>query len=658
MGLRRLGQGHLGDMPRIDSTVLASLASLASLAVLACTGGCSNPAGEQKVLVLGFDGMDPAFIERHRERLPNLMRLAQRGGFSELETVMPPQSPVAWSTVITGMTPAGHGIFDFVHRHPQDISPFSSMAKAVPGQWSLQVGQWLLPLDGGKTVPLRKGQAFWEVLNEHDVPSTMIKMPTDFPPLAAATSALAGMGTPDMLGSFGTFSYITNDPDSFFANSVSGGSVQRVRIVDSRTSAAVQGPVNTFRIGEPDTRVPLMIDLDVEHQAVRIEVGQREVAVLNVGEWSDWIPLEFELVPHLASASGMVRLYLRSVSPFLNLYVSPVNINPETPEVAISEPADFAAELAQAIGPFYTQGMAQETKALSAHLLTRDEFITQANMVYDEEIAMFDHLLPKFQHGLMFHYFSTTDQAAHMLWGDFEHDLVPIYERADAVVGRALDHIDENTTLLVISDHGFARFDREVHLNRWLMDQGLLTLDDPDNASDAPGFVHVDWSKTKAYAMGLNGLYINRLGREGHGIVPEQDVPRLKAAIEAKLVAWHDPQTGAQIVQRLYDPADLIVEGEATATEFAPDLLVGFAPPYRMSPATGLGAVPRIAVERNTDAWIGDHCMAHDNVPGVLFSNRKITAAAPRLHDIPVSILAAFGIEAPPQMVGKNVIAN
>jgi predicted AlkP superfamily phosphohydrolase/phosphomutase len=297
--------------------------------------------------------------------------------------------------------------------------------------------------------------------------------------------------------------------------------------------------------------------------------------------------------------------------------------------------------------------MAEDTKGLSAHLLTRAEFFEQANIVYDEEIAAYDYLLERYRGGLMFYYYSTTDLAAHMLWGDYEDMLVPIYEKADAVVGKTLDAIDDDTTLIVISDHGFARFDREVHINRWLMDEGFLALDDPENAGGDLGFAHVDWEETEAYALGLNALYVNIEGREGQGIVAEGDVADVKARLVERLLKFKDPENGNPIVERVYDPSQ---EFAGEEMEYAPDLLVGFAPPYRMSPATGLGAVPHTAINDNPDEWIGDHCMAHDNVPGVLFSNRPITGEKPRLHDIPVTVLTAFGIEPPADMVGQNVI--
>ena len=337
------------------------------------------------------------------------------------------------------------------------------------------------------------------------------------------------------------------------------------------------------------------------------------------------------------------------------MYASPINIDPVAPEVPISHPSDFAADLAEAVGPFYTQGMAEETKALSAHLISREDFVNQAQLVYDEEIALYDHLLKNYDAGLFFHYFSAIDQSAHMLWGDYEHLLVPFYEQADELIGRTVEKLSDDTTLMVISDHGFQRFDREVHLNTYLMEEGFLVLDDPDNTGFTPGFVHVDWSQTEAYAMGLNGLYINRQGREREGVVTPDEIEEVKERLEESLLAMKDPSGGESVVELLYDTSEIYPSEDLT---YAPDFLVGFNPPYRMSPETGLGAVPSVSVAPNDDEWIGDHCMAHDSVPGVLFSNREITVEDPSLHDVPVTILSAFGLPVPDTMEGRNVIAT
>lgn len=600
--------------------------------------------------MLGFDGMDPKFVERHADRLPNLMRLAKQGSHQPLETVMPPQSPVAWSTVITGLTPGGHGIFDFVHRDPVDRSPFSSMAKTIPPRWTLKIGAYSIPLAGGETIPLRKGEPFWTLLEDRGIPTSILKMPTDFPTQPASNGAISGMGTPDMLGTFGTFQFYTDNPEKWFPPRVSGGEIYRVKVQDDRIQTVFRGPENSLLTTSPRIEVPLEVEIDRDNNTALVQLGATKT-VLERGQWSDWVTVDFELVPNLKSASGIVRMYLRQLEPHFELYLSPINIDPSAPEAAISSPSDFAAHIVDEVGPFYTQGMAEETKGLSAHVIDRDEFVQQAHIVFDEEIAMYEHVLGDFVSdpgGMMFYYFSTTDQAAHMLWGDYEEKLLPFYEQADAVVGHTLDRIDDDTLLLVISDHGFQRFDRQVHLNTWLAQERFLVRKDGGSAN----FEGVDWSQSQVYAMGLNGLYFNKEGREVGGIVKDDEIPKIRERLERRLLALRDPENGNPIVERLYEP-QAIFEGDAM--EFAPDLLVGFYPPYRMSPEAGLGELPDIVVEDNPDEWIGDHCMAHDHVPGVLFSNKVVTKPNPSLHDIPVTILSAFGVEVPPTMVGGDL---
>ena len=143
-------------------------------------------------------------METHFAELPNLNTLRQRGSFRRLATTIPPQSPVAWSSVITGMDPGGHGIFDFVHRNPTTRMPVSSMAETTEPTRSLAIGPYLIPLSGGGVRSLRAGRAFWQMLDEHGVRSSVIRMPANFPPAECEADSLAGMGTPDMTGSFGS----------------------------------------------------------------------------------------------------------------------------------------------------------------------------------------------------------------------------------------------------------------------------------------------------------------------------------------------------------------------------------------------------------------------------------------------------------------------
>ena len=624
--------------------------------VLACAlllAACSHPptrAAGRKLIVIGVDGMDPAFLGRHWDSLPNLNRLRREGDFKNLITTVPPQSPVAWSSVITGMDPGGHGIFDFVHRNPATRMPVSSMAEVTEPAHTLTIGPYLLPLSGGGVRTLRTGRAFWQLLAEQGVPTHVIRMPANFPPADCEAESLAGMGTPDLTGTNGTFSFFTDDPAEI-RQEVPGGRISHVDLTNGRATLRIEGPANHLRKDRATTSVDLTVHVDPDLHAARFDFGDRQF-ILKQGEWSAWVRAEFKLVPGLKSASGIFRVYLRQAHPHLAVYVSPVNLDPEDPALPISTPRAFSRKLAGSLGPFYTQGIAEDTSAYRAGVLSKDEFLTQSKQVLSDSLRMFRHELDRFSDGLLFYYFSSVDQNAHMLWGRYEPDLLEIYKAVDTAVGEAMQKAGADTGLMIISDHGFARFDRAVHLNTFLMQQGFLVLDNPANVGDAELFAHVDWTRSVAYAIGLNGVYVNMEGREHGGIVHSAGKRMVLDQIAARLLEFTDPKTGEHVVARVYFPETTFQGRNLTNS---PDLFVGFRGGYRASWQTALGAVPAVPLEDNTEAWIGDHCMASEEVPGVLLSNRKIRASAPRLVDITATILNEFGVPKTTTMIGQSV---
>ncbi|MBV9507953.1 MAG: alkaline phosphatase family protein [Acidobacteriia bacterium] len=600
------------------------------------------------MIVLGIDGMDPVFLERHWNSLPNLNRLRQRGDFRRLATTIPPQSPVAWSTVSTGLDPGGHGIFDFIHRDPATRLPISSMAEVTAASTTLHIGPYLLPLSSGRVESLRAGRTFWQLLGDHGVPATVIRMPANFPPAECEQESLAGMGTPDLNGSFGTFTFFTNDPAER-RTQISGGRIVRLHIESGSTVLHIHGPPNTLRADHATRDIAVQVHADPTAAAARFDMPEQQF-VLRQGEWSDWQRADFRLIAGLKSVSGIFRIYLQQVHPYLRIYVSPVNVDPNDPALPLSTPKRFSRTLAAELGPFYTQGIAEETSAFRAGILSKPEFLVQSRKVLADSLRMFRYQLNRFSSGLLFYYFSSIDQNSHMLWGKYEADLLDIYRKVDGAVGEAM--AQPNTELLILSDHGFAPFDRAVHLNTWLMQQGYLTLNNPSHMGDAEEFAHVNWEKTQAYALGLNGIYLNLYGRENGGVVSLADKQDLLDEISQKLLDFRDPVNGEHVIDKIYF-ADKVYRGRNLKN--APDIIVGFRRGYRASWQTALGAVPAAAIEDNTQAWIGDHCMAADEVPGVLLSNRKFQVGNPEMTDIAATILNEFGVPGTREMLGRMV---
>ncbi len=206
------------------------------------------PVPAKKVFILAVDGLDPKLLEEFMAagHLPNFKELASRGDFKPLQTTMPPLSPVAWSTFITGMDPGGHAIFDFIHRDPATMIPYLSLAKAGDPARSLSFGSWVIPLGGGSLEQLRQGPAFWQILEEHGVPTTVFRMPANFPPVTSKGKSLSGMGTPDILGTPGIFSFYTNESIDN-TEDLAGGRVFEIEVINDTISATLVGPKNSFR---------------------------------------------------------------------------------------------------------------------------------------------------------------------------------------------------------------------------------------------------------------------------------------------------------------------------------------------------------------------------------------------------------------------------
>ena len=656
---------------RLRLLCLLALCAAGLSLLLSCQRARGGAVGSRKMIILGIDGLDPDLLTKFMAegKMPNFARLAAQGSFRRLTTSIPPQSPVAWSNMITGMNAGGHGVFDFIHRDPKTLQLYFSTSKVEGPKHSLHIGSWVIPLGGGTAEDLRHGKAFWEILDEHGVPNYVYRIPANFPPIVAKGKTLSGMGTPDLRGTYGTFTFYTDDPTAA-VGALEGGEIVQVEVKNNRVATNLIGPDNSFRRNSPPSAEPFTVDVDPLEPVARIAVQDQQF-VLKEGEWSGWVPVEFQLVPVLGNligdVKGICRFYLKQTHPRFQLYVSPINIDPENPALPISTPSGYSRDLAKQIGEFHTQGIAEDTKALTAGVLDDKEFLEQSHAVLAEHRRAFDAEFPTFHQGLFFFYFSSLDLNGHMLWRLTDPQspaydaasaaqngtaLEEFYEQMDQVLGEVLPKVDENTTLLVLSDHGFAPFRRSFNLNTWLLNNGYITRKAGASGDSSEPFADVDWTRTRAYGLGINGLYLNVRGREREGIVDPAEADALLREIRQKLLQVRDPKDGSPVITRI-DLASEVYQGPYARS--GPDALVGYNRGYRSGWKTILGAFPAEVLEDNTNPWSGDHCMDFTKVPGVLLSNRKIEAQAPALTDMAPTILSEFGIAKTKDMMGQSV---
>jgi predicted AlkP superfamily phosphohydrolase/phosphomutase len=414
--------------------------------------------------------------------------------------------------------------------------------------------------------------------------------------------------------------------------------------------------------------LPFEVHHDDREDAALVVIGDQKV-VLEQGEYSEWVPVEFELLPLVGTVRGICRFLLKQVRPHLQLYVTPINIDPAEPAVAVTFPDELGGELAKAIGPFWTKGLPADTKAFDYRILNDEEYVKQAELILRENMALFDYEWARFASGakgLLYFYVSSTDQDAHMLWRNMDEThpmhgvsdvrfagyLHNLYAEMDKLVGKVLPAVDDDTLVLVCSDHGFAQFGREFHLNTWLREKGYLTIKDSARSKETTSILDVDWANTRAYGMGFNGLFLNLKGREAQGIVEERQVSFLLQQLTRELEQVRDDETGRNPVARVYRREELY---SGDKTHEMSELFVGYQPGFRSSAASVIGETGSKILDVNPWAWSGDHSMARDLVPGTLFSSRKLARTDPSILDLPVSILEWFGIAKPSQMVGRSI---
>jgi predicted AlkP superfamily phosphohydrolase/phosphomutase len=612
------------------------------------------------VIVIGLDGLEPGIVETMLERgeLPNLAKIRAAGSYTRLQTTYPAQTPVAWSSFVTGANPGSHGIFDFICRDPETYLPDVALTRFERPKNMLAQP---------RVVNRRQGVPLWQPLSQADVPSTILRCPCTFPPETLQGRMLAGVGVPDLRGSQSKSTFYTQDKSAVAQDN------EQVIFLDAGAE------ITTRVIGLRNTRVSPLADTFCD---IRVQVDKAAgKLVIHTGgtppkieiphkSWSEWVRFKFKL-SLLQSVSGIARFYVRQLAPHVEFYLSAVNFDPAAPMFPVSAPGDYARELAEKTGLFSTLGMAEEHNGLNNGRLDEAAYLQHCELVLGERERMMQFELDRFSEGFFFMLFDTPDRVQHMLWRFrdrdhpcFEPDRSPElatlieehYRRCDALLNASLEKVDENTLLIVLSDHGFGTFRRAFDTNTWLWQNGLLALKDGGKPGEdlGEGFTAVDWSKTYAYAVGLGGIYLNFKGREAGGILEEgADAERVRRAIQSGLADFPDPQARRAAIRSVSRREELY---SGAFVESSPDLLVNFHRGFRVSWQSAVGGFAPSVLEDNKRRWSGDHIVDPEAVPGILFMNRTARHNHARIIDLAPTVLNYLGARVPESMEGAALL--
>ncbi len=616
----------------------------------------------KRIVILGLDGMDHGLTETMLAEgtLPNLAKLREQGSFSPLGTTVPPLSPVAWSTFQTGVNPGKHNIFDFL---TPDLNRYHAKLSSVeirPPRRSIRLGRYRIPLGKAQVRLLRKSKPFWSILGRYGIFSCIQRVPITFPPEKLRGVLLSAMCVPDLRGTQGMFSYYTTRPKA--PGETIGGEVHHIARAGDQVQANLVGPQNPLQPEGGELLLPFEVAITSPDGAI-LKIGGAKYD-LQKDIYTDWIHVEFRAAPGV-KVHGICKFLLLDCEPEFGLYVTPINLDPERAAMPVAYPSVYATYLAKRQGPFATLGLAEDTWALNERVISDDQFLRQCLDMDAEREAMFFDALEKVPRGLVACVFDGTDRLQHTFWRDIDpghparpaddviagrrviHDL---YRRMDDLVGRAMAKCRrKDELLLVLSDHGFGPFRHGVDLNRWLEENGYLTL--IEGRGDEEHLAGVDWSRTRAFAIGLAGIYINIRDKYSRGVVePGAEVDRLREEIADRLTGLVDPGAGASAVKRVYIAAKFY---KGPYKDDAPDLIVGYQRGYRVSWETAIGRTTDRVFHANNKAWSGDHCVDPSLVPGILFSSQPVRSPNPRLIDVAPTVLSLFGVPVPDYMDGK-----
>lgn len=717
------------------SLKLAALVAL-SLLLPACGGG--EKQSDTRVVVFGVDGLDPEMLQERIDRgmMPNFKKLVESGAnFQSLQTSWPPQSPVAWSNFISGTNPGKHGLYDFIHVDRKTYGIGSSMIESDPVGMELTLFGFDIPLTGGDVRSSRKAPAFWESMSADGVPVFVHRMPASYPLVESDAVVFPDMGTPDLTGAASGVSYLWTEDSAKSSKTTDSTRMEKVKLNRRRpelwklatkmygpddtpvnvdglkaeqraaeeahdNTRANQVAVEIKKAQEVSTPITFLIDDPEGTPMLAVEI-EGAYAVAGLGEWSNWVKIEFGMLGGLMPISGYTRFRFMSAEPF-EVYAVPVQYDPYSPASPISSPDEAAADLADAIGPYFVQGFADAYKSYKSEILDTDGFIDESDMVVRERTKMMHYGLDQIDEagGLLFLYTGSLDMRCHMLWHatddahphqeapgtyhgkpfdgmTFEQQIDRIYMQVDVMLGEMVARIDEMEAehgspieLIVMSDHGFAPFYRKMHVNDWLVKEGYLVMKEgktetgahglglelDENDQPIPGSGDIDWSKSTAYCIGFNGIILNRVDREPEGIVTDAQADALLDEITSKLVALSD---GGQPVFTNVKRATEVFHGPEDIVSLAPDLQLGFNVGFGASDECAAGGVVGTweqgeFIVDNDSRWSGSHLMDPELVRGTIIAESgKPFSKDPALEDITATLYSLFGLSVPEDMDGE-----
>lgn len=624
-------------------------------------------------MVLAVDGLDPEITERliREGRVPHLSALAGASGVRRVMPIPGAEASSSWASLATGTNPGAHGIFDLVEPDRETRRPV--MGPLLPRDSARWFGRWWS--EGAAYRSVRRGDAVWTRLGRAGIRSTVLFVPATFPPDVVPGGILvSGPPLPDWSGAPGSsYTWLASDVDPADEGPTRyGGRVGALRFSQNVAETTIVG------VRAPEAHdVSLTVAHNPEARSANIRIAGQTV-YLAEGQQSRWIEIGQSLGP-IKLVRGLVRLHLARAGNEVRLHVSPIHWHPEAPPSALSAPAAAAAALFARLGPYRTLAWPGTGWALADGHLSEEQFLSAQEETFADRAEALLSSLDSGDRDFVAVGIETIDATTRLMWrmvdpGHPAYDAAQavrfsgaidrMYVRLDELIGQVRQRLGARTDLVLVSPYGTYTARSVVDLNRWLSDEGELVWREPPRPVTLAALADpslwpdtVDWTRTRARAMGAGRIYLNVRGRDPEGIVPPGDeYDQLMARLGERLLALTDPISGRRVVARVR-PGAQAFPGPASAR--GPDLVVTFSPGYRMSWDSTLGGMADRVIAPNRERWSAEHASVDEaTVQGTWLSTLGIDADTLSVLDIAPTLLEYFGVPGPPEGEGVSRLAG
>jgi predicted AlkP superfamily phosphohydrolase/phosphomutase len=502
------------------------------------------PARPKRVLLLGLDSVIPRFARKYMGtgHMPHLKRMVASGAFTDMTATLPPWTPPGWATIGTGAWPSTHG---------------------VEGLGVHYEGEPLTKETDGFLSSVRKAQTFWEAAEAQGKQAIIFKWPGLWPHRSKTAIQVLGLagyaGRKSALDIHHCRCFATDAEAPLHADPVAlqpasgwkGLTGDGARMTTLTITPLAGGTPKTFEVALTRTAQGPRAILS------RTKDASQAIATLAVGQWSDWI-IDTWVVGG-QPVQGGTKAKLLQLSEDLQTFR--LFFGQNHPMSGFSTPAGVDEALCKAVGPVceYSEAYYELFWGWVSH----DTLV----QIWEEHITWMSKSLEFLSASYPWDIFAAQchliDTVQHTYWGaidpghpqfdpqqarGFEEIVAHGYHLVDRLIGKASEIAGQDTLLVVCGDHGHEPRRYTFSINTWLQSQGWLNV-----LKDASGQLAIDWSRTKAYAMGPVHIFLNVKGRDPEGIVePGDEYERLRTEIIDALFAIRHDLTGRHIMQSAF----------------------------------------------------------------------------------------------------------